>query len=317
MRFAWHLLVLLSAGASCACALELREDDRVIEVWASPAKLILRYHKQESPVPDGVSDAYRRSGYIHPVMTPDGREVTGDFPADHLHQHGLFMAWTSGNYAGKAIDFWNQGKVEGRVAHRRVLAKSEAENRVSFSVELAHFDQREGGAEILREIWVVTVDAVAGDYYRFDIESRQTLVGGQPFVVEKYHYGGMAVRGNAAWLGEGACEFSTSMGQARDTANHTHPDWVTMSGELDGKPAAITVMGHPKNLRAPQAVRIHPDKPYFCFAPMVDGEFPIGGQEAYVSRYRFLVSASKPQKAWLESRWKEYAPASPNPTPSR
>jgi len=124
-------------ATSGARALELRQDDQAIEVWASKDKLILRYHKTETPLPQGVSEVYRRSGYIHPVMTPDGRELTGDFPVDHLHQHALFMAWTSGNYAGKPIDFWNQAKAEGRVAHRRVLATSEKGGQVSFSVELS------------------------------------------------------------------------------------------------------------------------------------------------------------------------------------
>ncbi len=84
----------------------------------SGGELLLRYHKQESEVPDGIPKFYRRSGYIHPLMTPDGRELTGDYAADHAHQHGIFFAWTSGKYAGEKIDFWNQKKEEGRVAHK-------------------------------------------------------------------------------------------------------------------------------------------------------------------------------------------------------
>jgi hypothetical protein len=299
--------LILSVLTCVAGALELRDTDDVIEVWAAPGKLILRYHKKESAVPEGVSEVYRRSGYIHPVMTPDGREVTGDFAVDHPHQHGLFCAWTRGNYAGKKIDFWNQKKEEGRVAHKRVLATHSGEKYVSFTVQLSHFDQREGGGEILHEIWTVKVHEVTGDHFIFDIESRQSLVGDQAFKLEKYHYGGMALRGNGDWLGKDGCRFLTNLGGSRVAANHTAPDWVAMSGELDGRPATVAVMGHPKNFRAPQRVRIHPEKPYFCFAPMVDGEFSIKRGEDYVSRYRYLVSGDAPDKKWIESQWKEYA----------
>lgn len=188
----------------------------MIEVWASEDRMVLRYHKAESQLPEGVADHFRRSGYIHPVMTPAGQEISGDFPVDHRHQHGLFMAWTSGSYDGKKIDFWNQKKEEGRVAHKRVIATEEKAERVSFTVELSHFDQR-GGAEILSEIWKVTVHAGGGDHdhYKFDIESRQSLVAEKPLDIEKYRYGGMALRGPADWLGENACYFLTSAAKDR------------------------------------------------------------------------------------------------------
>lgn len=295
-------------AATVASGLELRISEAAIEVWSAQEKLVLRYHKKESAVPDGVPDVYRRSGYIHPLMTPDGREVSGDFSPDHLHQHGVFMAWTSGRYKGKKIDFWNQKKVEGRVAHRRVLFRSEKDGLVSFTVELSHFDQREAGKEILREIWTVVVRSGKADqYYVIDIESRQSLVGEEPLKLEEYHYGGMALRANRAWLGKDACQFLTSEGRTRGDGNHTRPNWVEVSGEIEGKPAAVVVMGHPENFRAPQPVRIHPEMPYFCFSPMVVGEFSIGPGKEYLSRYRFLVSGTELEKEWIESRWKAYA----------
>ena len=305
-RCGWTVLVWWLFAMS-ASALELRDDDRVIEVWSSTGKMLLRYHKQESAVPDGIPTVYRRSGYIHPVMTLDGRELTGDYAADHAHQHGIFFAWTSGKFDGKKIDFWNQKEEQGRVAHKRVLSTVAGERSVSFTVLLSHFDQREGGTEILQEIWAVSVHELEGDRYRFDLDSRQSLVGDKPLLVEKYHYGGMALRGNVAWLGKDACEFLTSDGKSRLDGNHSRPNWVAMHGVLAGKPAAIVAMGHPQNFRAPQAVRLHPDKPYFCFAPMVDGSFSIGPGKEYRSRYRFLVSGTGVDQEWIDSCWKEYA----------
>jgi len=148
---------------------------------------------------------------------------------------------------------------------------------------------------------------VEGDRYYFDLDSRHSLVGEKPLVIEKYHYGGMAWRGNVAWLGADACEFLTSDGKSRLDGNHSRPNWVAVIGELDGKPAAVVGMGHPQNFRAPQPVRIHPDKPYFCFAPMVEESFEIAEGKEYRSRYRFLVSGTGMDREWVEARWKEYA----------
>ena len=297
----------MAAALFAGAAVEVREDDRAIEVWSND-KMVLRYHKTESPVPEGVPKLYRRSGYIHPVLTPDGTEVTGDFPEDHLHQHALFMAWTSGKYGDKKLDFWNQKKEEGRVAHKRVVSKISSDKRAEFVVELSHFDQADPETEIIRETWKVTVHLFGeDDHFVFDIESSQLRVGNRPFTVEKNRYGGMALRGNAAWLGSDACEFRTSEGKEREAGNHTRPNWVEMAGEIDGEFASIVVFGHPDNFRAPQTVRIHPEKPYFCFAPMVEGRFSIGSERPFVSRYRYLVSRKRVDKDFIEKHWKLYS----------
>jgi hypothetical protein len=38
---------------------------------------------------------------------------------------------------------------------------------------------------------------------------------------------------------------------------------------------AITVFNHPSNYRYPQAIRVHPNFPYWAYAPVVDGPFTI------------------------------------------
>lgn len=36
---------------------------------------------------------FERTNYIHPLYNVDGTVLTEDFPADHLHQRGIFWAW--------------------------------------------------------------------------------------------------------------------------------------------------------------------------------------------------------------------------------
>lgn len=90
--------------------LELTETKDVIRVTLG-GNPVLEYIKTEKPVPEGIEPHLRRSGYIHPVFTPTGQEITGDFPADHAHQHALFFAWVKASFDGKKVDFWNQAKI--------------------------------------------------------------------------------------------------------------------------------------------------------------------------------------------------------------
>lgn len=172
---------------------------------------------------------------------------------------------------------------------------------------------------MLDETWHVVACALAGIVV-FDFESIQTCAKTIPLRMNKYHYGGFGVRGNRHWFDpmvkgndppgpsrSGRSDFLTSEGKHRHDGNHTRPRWVDLSGEVDGRMGGITVLDHPGNFRSPQPVRLHPNKPYFCFAPMVLGEFDIKPREPYVSRYRLIVHDGLPDVPMIERLWNDYA----------
>ena len=299
--------------------LELTETDDVIRVTLR-GKPVLEYIKTGKPVPDGIEPHFRRGGYIHPVFTPTGQEITGDFPADHAHQHALFFAWVKAGFDGKKVDFWNQAKDLGRIEFREVVDLKREERQVSFSVKHAFTvsaGEDSGGerVDVLHEIWTVTVYQTPGDHFLFDIESVQECASSKPLNLAQYRYGGMAIRGNMQWLKEkddhsidpGDVQYLTSEGKDRWEGNHTRPSWVAFSGKIDGQEASATVFCSPKNFRAPQSVRIHPNKPYFCFAPMVEGPFKIEPGKEYVSRYRYLVTSEATDVDKIGEHWKNYS----------
>jgi hypothetical protein len=80
-----------------------------------------------------------------------------------------------------------------------------------------------------------------------------------------------------------------------------------MHGKIDGHFSGVTVMDHPDNFRFPQPVRLHPDKPYFCFAPMVLGPLSIAPGREYVSRYRYCVHTGRPDQVLAERLWRDFA----------
>lgn len=278
----------------------LTEFDGTLALLDSPRQ-ILSYHMALSKPPMGIAEHYSRSGHIHPLMTPTGQVVTSEFPADHPHQHGLFFAWVNTQFAGHKVDFWNQGAKLGTVRHKRLVDSAAGKVYSGFEAELEHVDLTSDESVVLNETWRVMAWSEIGNdqpqYHMVDLESRQVAATQTPLEIQKYHYGGFGWRGPEEWLlpKEGSpakgCTFLTSLGDDRLKGNHTRPDWVAVTGEVNGQPCTVAILGSSQNFQHPQPVRLHPDKPYFCFAPCVLGEFKICREQPLVSRYRIVTHA--------------------------
>jgi len=306
--------------ASFVAALDVRAEklsvdqtDSTIVVQAGERPL-LTYNKVSPPVPQDLKDVYERSGCLHPVCSPSGQSVTAMFAQDHPHQQGIFAAWVRTTYEGETIDFWNLGGGTGRVLHEKVVSIFQEDDRAGFEVDLIHRKETEPNVDVLRERWKVTAYPTDGSYHVFDLESTQAAITSKPLLVNEYHYGGFAVRGPARWVTNGKDNtkrdpsgFLNSLGSKRTEGNHQHAKWVSLWGETEGKPVSITVLCHSTNFRAPQTARIHPTKPYFCFAPCVDGQFVIDGEHPYQARYRYLITDAMPDAKWLDEQWKAWA----------
>jgi len=336
-RLAWILRGELPAGSVRHYRLKVedqpsRADDSAVDLGvgvvhddgritaAIGEKPVLVYHTAVAEPPKPIDAVYRRSGFLHPLYSPSGRVLTDDFPPDHAHQHGVFFAWVNTTFSGRNVDFWNQLKGTGAVEHVAVEEAVSGPVFGQFRVRLRHRDTTRPQAPqaVLDETWTLRVYNVA-DPRIIDFESRQSCAGGEPLVTHKYHYGGMALRGNRAWYDEQAkgvvsagpanafSDFLTSEGLGRAKGNHSRPKWVDLHGRVDGNMCGVAVLGHPTNFRFPQAVRLHPSKPYFCFSPMVDEPFTIAPGEAYVSRYRLLTHDGEPNSDELNRRWRNYA----------
>ncbi|MCX6864337.1 MAG: PmoA family protein, partial [Verrucomicrobia bacterium] len=79
------------------------------------SKAVVTYHGGHGVLPAGVPEEYRRAGYLHPLVSPLGRVVTGDYSKNHLHHHGVWASWTRTEIDGRKPDFWNMGEKKGRV----------------------------------------------------------------------------------------------------------------------------------------------------------------------------------------------------------
>lgn len=313
-----------SSNATCA------NDGRHL-VLSAAGRPVLRYHHAVAEPPEGMESHYRRSGHIHPLFSPSGREITGDFPVDHPHQHGIFFPWRKTTFEGRHPEFWNQAAEAGRIEHVETGRMIDGPVFAQFTVQLRHSDLTapEGPVPVLDEIWTVRAYNL-GDYFLVDLVSKQSCASDSPLAIDEYHYGGMAIRGNAQWLDDDRAsrikeltkrnagpeelakvpmrrDYLTSEGKTWFDGNATRARWVEMHGDIDGAPAGVTIFCHPKNFRSPQPVRLHPTKPYFCFAPMALGDFKITPEKELVSRYRFYVHDGPVDAAMSERLWNDYA----------
>jgi len=293
-------------GAVWLCALTigtLRADESEPLVLSDGEKPVVVYNTAFVPSPDPQQPWFGRSGFLHPFTTPAGRVVTDAFPADHMHQHALMFAWTRSSYDGRRVDFWNSAKQEGRVEHVNTLAQSPD----AIEVALQHVVTRDGAETVvLHETWRVS-RVPHPSMNLIDLVSTQVCATDLPLQLPEYHYGGMCVRGPLQW--NSGDVMLTSEGNGQQEGNHTRPNWVTMFGDVDDEPCGLAAFSHPSNFRSPQPVRLHPKMPYFCFAPMVAGDFEITPGTPYVSRFRFAAFDGPVDTAALEAVWTSFAGA--------
>ena len=278
-----------ASAAATAPAVSVTDDGK--QLWAAiGAKRVLAYNQAVVPGPNPKEPCYARSGHLHPVFNPSGQVVSDDMNREHTHQHGVMFAWRHSRFEGRPSDCWDQKGGQGRVEHVKTESFGSGPVFGHFTTHLRHTCLNTGGAPkpMLDEVWRVRVYNQAGPFV-FDLESVQTCASQSPLVAEKYHYGGMAIRGSAEWFKrKPPFDYLTSEGKNRD-GDQSRAKWVDFFGPIGGSPTGILVVDHPGNFRYPQPVRLHPSLPYFCFTPAALGEFSIEPGKPYVSRYRFVV----------------------------
>jgi hypothetical protein len=277
----------------------LKQADREVAVYHNS---VVAYADSKASNSTGTTAPwYDRSGFVHPLRTPSGRIVTAAFPADHRHQHALMFAWTSSRVGDRKVDFWNSHKRQGHVEHVRTISRSPTQ----LVASLRHVDDTVSPSKIiLEEVWRLETRPHP-DVHILDLRSEQSLVSDESFVIEKYHYGALCVRGSDQWSGN--VSMLTSESKTIANGNHTRPRWVAMFGEVDNAICGIAAINHPANFRYPQHTRLHPTMPYFSFFPAVDASFEIAAGEVYRSRFRFVAFDGKPDTELLDSLSDDFA----------
>lgn len=278
---------------------------------------VFTYQMQPGPVPEGTDPIFAHGAHLHPVFTPSGRLVTGNHPADHPHQRGIWFAWTHTEFEGRTPDFWNMGKAQyggitGEVRFDKLVKHWSGPVHGGFVSTHRWIDHTSGAEkDMLQETWEVTVMSTTGKsgtpLFLIDFVSSQMCASEAPVKLPKYRYGGLGVRGNALWDPVDKVLMLTSNGDDRVKGDATKAKWVWLGGEVEGETCGTTVLIHPENFRFPQPLRLNPKNPQLCVAPSADGDWSIEPGKPYISRYRLVLSDGKPDAGELDRLWADYA----------
>jgi hypothetical protein len=317
---ATFILPELAAGKTAAFELVAMEKAAEDIALAKEKGGDIALHASKRPVADFVGKrtelpradippVFLRGGYLHPLRTPTGNIVTDDYPSNHIHHHGVWTAWTSTVFQGRKPDFWNMGAGKGKVDCKEIGFSWSGPVHAGLEAENEYTDLTGGDPVVaLNEIWTVKAYAVSAKFHLLELAFEHTMAGDDDLKLPEFRYGGLGIRGAAAWDGLGKADFLTSEGLTdRDEANGKPARWIAMSGAAGEGKAGIAILGHPGNFRAPQPIRIHPQEPFISFAPQMAGDMEIAHDKAYRSAYRFVTFDGAPDKQLLDRLWNDYA----------
>ena len=118
---------------------EMRKEDGdlVLSIKDRP-KLAYRYGI--SYPPKGIDSIYRKSGYIHPILSPKGDTLSRIQPPDHFHHYGMWGPWTHTRIKGEQVDFWNLGDGKGTVLFKNFNSTTSGPVFASFNEGQEHID---------------------------------------------------------------------------------------------------------------------------------------------------------------------------------
>ncbi|KKN13772.1 hypothetical protein LCGC14_1002930, partial [marine sediment metagenome] len=101
---------------------------------------VLSYRYEMTYPPEGVDSIFKKSGYIHPIVTPKGDTLSRIQPPDHYHHYGMWGPWTHTQIDSQQVDFWNLGDRKGTVLFKEFKNTDSGYVFASFNAAQEHID---------------------------------------------------------------------------------------------------------------------------------------------------------------------------------
>jgi hypothetical protein len=281
---------------------------------------ILHYQTAIMYPPAKVDTAYKRSGFIHPLMSPSGNILTRVSPPDHYHHVGIWNPWTRVKIGNHVTDFWNLYEKQGTVRFEGINSTVSGPVYGGFSVRQEHIDFQGKKPEELaiNEVWDVrawNVEPLAGQKaWLVDLTTFLSVAGDSTIVFEAYRYGGgIGIRANEEWTKDNSTVL-TSEGKTRKDADGTRARWTDLNGAFKNNgQSGIVFFSHPSNREHPEPMRVWPENMnnrgdvYFEFCPIRYKEWKLNPGIVYRLKYRMLVYDGKINKETADRLWNDFA----------
>jgi len=314
------LELTIEAAVSPAGPLTASVDDETITLGYRD-KPILSYYRALHAVPDGVDPIFRRSGFIHPLYSPEGMVLTCIQPRDHYHHYGIWNPWTVTQIEGREVDFWNLAKKEGTVRFAGLLSTVAGPVYSGFKVCQEHVmfvGESKAEKTAMNEVWDVRTSAMMLEGRRVWVVDLTTTLNNallSDIELSAYRYGGgLGFRATDDWNKDNLSVL-TSEGKTRNDADGTRARWCDVRGVGSHKSgtAGVLFLSHLANREHPEPMRVWPENGgpngamFFEFCPIRHNAWILKPNNEYVLRYRMIVydGLLKPETA--ELLWKNFA----------
>ena len=280
---------------------------------------VLDYRHGYLEAPANVDPLYGKSGFIHPLRSPEGNILTRIQPTDHYHHYGIWNPWTKTIVDGQEVDFWNLALGEGTVRFAGLISINAGEVFSGFAVRQEHVNFKARGPDqvAINECWhVKNFPVEIGGRTCWLIDFTSTLNNPLDSAIElsAYRYGGgIGWRATAAWNKDNS-SILTSEGRTRKDADGTQARWCRVEGWFpSGVPSGILFCSHPGNRAHPEPMRVWPEDAngrgdvFFEFCPIRHQKWTIYPGKDYVMKYRMLVFDGDISPEIAEAIWQNFA----------
>jgi hypothetical protein len=309
-----HVYELVQAAPSRDAAVMTSQLDNGQLLMRTGNKKLLSYFYKTVYPPDKIDTDYKRSGFIHPLWTPHGQELTRIQAPDHYHHYGIWNPWTHVVFEKDTVDFWNIRGKQGTVRFAKFISVTSGPVYSEYQALHEHvvFNKKTGGEKVaLNELQTVRIYAPAAnsDYYIADITSKMNCATESPFQIVAYRYAGMGWRTTGYWDNKNS-EVLTSEGTDRKNTDGTKARWAIVQGALpENDYGGAAFLSYPANYDHPEPMRIWVENTngrgdmFFNFASTKDKNWLLEPGKTYTLKYRLIVfnghlSAEKAESAW-------------------
>ncbi|NGM65216.1 PmoA family protein [Sphingobacterium sp. SGR-19] len=287
--------------------------DSVLTIFKNDQPL-LTYHLNTVYPPKGQDSSYQRSGFIHPIYTLEGHQLTRIQPSDHYHHYGIWNPWTHTLYKGDTVDFWNLYKKTGTVRFVRLLDHKVNAREATYTVLHDHVVFKADGREevALHEWQTVNVHLPEGqhNYYWIDISIKMRCATSSPLRLLTYRYGGLGWRAVASWNASNS-DVLTSEGKTWENTDGSRARWCMVQGQLlPNGYGGMAILSHPENFNHPEPLRIWDrnanggkENVFINFSPTKDRDWLLEPDYTYTLKYRLFVFDGQQDAAQIEKEW--------------
>ncbi len=274
---------------------------------------VLQYNVADVTDVDHPNPLQARNAYLHPVYSPEGLIVTGDYSdKSHPHHRGIFLAYTKTERGDLHPDFWNLQRGSGRVRVDNVMnpivGPLTARLEVDHRWEALRSDDEP--VTVLREHWVLEAIDVQENYWLIDLTATQEAIN-ETLTLPRYRYGGMAYRGPDSFFPNQVLDVLTSEGFDQVQGDQKPARWVDLSGPVKSgsdQYVGVAILDHPDNINHPTPARIHPTRlPFFSYVPSHDHQVVFEPGEPLIFRYRIVIHDGHPDGDLNERLWQDFA----------